>query len=177
MKPINLLPPQNRSMSERIYQFFRLARRRMRYNRNCPPALPTHQRVRLHFTYLQLYWSKIAEFQQALGLEAAYFCPRDQFELAAIVTRKAERDLKQSVLPFGKTMDRWKDYLSVFNSLSYDINPYEFSERCSRCLRLLDEINDPHGADGSPIRMDTAHFFRLAGGAPTGGKLKLVDVE
>lgn len=174
MKAVHLLPVQNRSIKERLFQFLRMARRRMRYNRNCPTSLPTHQRLRLHFTYLQLYWSKITEFQQAVGLEAAYFCPREQFELIFLVTRMAERDMKHTVLPFGRIIDKWKDYLAGFNSLSFDINPYEFAERCSRCESLLEEINNPSGADGSPIKMDTAHFFRLAGASP-GPKLKLVE--
>ena len=176
MKAVYLLPPQNRSIRDRLFQFLRLLRRRMRYNRNCPTSLPTHQRLRLHFTYLQLYWGKITEFQQAVGLEAAYFCPREQFELIVLVTRMAEREMKHTALPLGKIMDNWKDYLAALNSLSYDINPYEFSERCSRCHNLLEEINNPASADGTPIKMDTAHFFRLAGASP-GPKLKVVGID
>ena len=176
MKALYLLPPQNRTLRERILQHFRLLRRRFSYHRNCPTSLPTHQRLRLHFTYLQLYWSKITELQHAVGLEAAYFCPLDQFELIVLVTRMAERDMKRTVLPFGKIMDNWKDYLATFNSLSYDINPYEFSERCSRCEALLEDINNPTSADGSPIKMDTAHFFRLAGASP-GPRLKVVGID
>lgn len=175
MKPSIVLPPNNRTASERISQFFRMFRRKMRYDRNCPSALPTHQRLRLHFTYLQLYWAKVVEFQTAVGLEAAYFCPREQFELIALVTKKAQRDIKHSVLPFGETMDKWNDYLSVLDSLSYDINPFEFAERCSRCLGLLEFVNSPRSAQTTPIGMDTTHFFKLAGASVSGPRLKLVN--
>ena len=176
MKASIILPPEQRGATARMFQFFRLLRRRIRYNRNCPKELPTHQRLRLHFTYLQLYWAKIVEFQMAVGLEAAYFCPREQFEVIALVTRKAQRDLRQSVLPFGESNDRWQEYLTLLDSLSYDINPYEFAERCSKCLQLLEAINSPHSVQTPPIGMDTTHFFRLAGASP-GPKLKLADVH
>lgn len=177
MKPITILPPPHRSVSEAVWLYFRLWRGSLRYNRNCPTALPTHQRLRLHFTYLQLYWCKVVEFQTAVGLEAAHFCPREQFELIALVTRKARRDLRRGVLPFGETADKWDEYLELLNSLSYELNPYEFAERCSRCLKLLEHINRPRGGEGEPIKMDTSHFFRLAGASVPAGGLKLAGVN
>lgn len=173
MKAISMIAPRDRSLLEFLRLSFRLWRRGLRYSRNCPTALPTHQRLRLHLTYLQLYWCRVVEFQAAVGLEAAYFCPAEQFEQIFLVTRRAEKDLGSSVIQFGETLDKWREYTALLATLSHDLNPFEFAERCSRCLKLLEHINRPRTEEAAPIPMDTSHFFRLAGAPASPLKLKV----
>ena len=171
-----MLPPAKRTWMDQLALQYRLVRTSSAYNSNCPSDLSVHQRLKLHFSHLQLYWSRIVELQKVVGLEAAHFSPEDQFELIFVVTEKISHDLAESAAsPFGETREKWEEYKRVFESLSYEINPFEFAERCSKCALLLARITLPKPAQEALIPLEESQLLALQGRASSTSGLRMVS--
>lgn len=144
MKPIDILPPGERGLLNRIALFFRMQRLRKEYEKNCPASLPVARRLLLDFSYLELYWSRIAAYQDASGLESANFTPAEQFYRITVLTEIARQDVQRiGGLIKGLSAD-FGGYERAFRSLAHELNPFEFAERCGQCHQLVADINATH---------------------------------
>jgi len=144
MKPIDVLPPGERSILNRLALSFRMNRLRKEYQTNCPASLPVARRLLLHFSYLELYWSRIAAYQDASGLETANFTPAEQFYRIVVLTEIARQDVRRSAGLIKGLSNDFAAYDQACRSLSHELNPFEFAERCGQCHQLAAEINATH---------------------------------
>jgi hypothetical protein len=127
------------------------------------PTGTVAERVTWHLNNLRVEWAKIVHFQRAIGLEAAHFSPREHFEQILVISGALNRDLlakDNTVL-----VDKWGRYTTVLRALSFDVDPFTFGERCTKCYELVLEMNGKPGVDFDTelIRLDDRNRARLVG--------------
>jgi hypothetical protein len=151
MEAISMLPPNQRCVRAKLQLFLRLWVARQKYEQLRPYGKTAAARIRFHLAHLEYGWSRIVEFQRVLGLEMAHFCPSDQFETVYVIF--VERELADPDNAMVTLTEKWKAYQAALRKLSYDLNPYEFGETCSRCLAILVDIAEPDDKSNPAIPM------------------------
>jgi hypothetical protein len=163
MQATAILAPRDRTIRGNLLLFLRLRVVRQSYDSLRPFGDTPSERARFHLAELQDCWAKVVEFQRVLGLEDAYFTPREQFEKIYVISAFAERELQgkdNTVLDFAGS---WQLYRTNLEKLSHDLNPFEFTELCSRCFRALQEFTRPSAPPTNLIPLPSAELARLQG--------------
>jgi hypothetical protein len=136
-----MLQPDARCVRSKMGLFLRLWVTRHRYEQLRPYGSNTQECLRFHLRQLQALWARVLSCQRALGLEISAFTPREHFEAVFIVSGYVQREVDSPRNAAFQLTARWRDYVKELESLSHDVNPFEFGEICTRCGRIVDELN------------------------------------
>ncbi len=158
-----MLRPDERCVRGKLQLFLRLWVARQKYEGLRPFGDTSAQRIRFHLNQLRACWDHVVDFQRALGLEVMHFSPTDKFELIYVISAFVERELVQPTNTILNLQGRWNAYRQALQKLSYQLNPYDFSDACSRCHKIILEIVTPPApeslADIIPLpKQDVAHL-------------------
>jgi hypothetical protein len=167
-----MLAPDERSVRGKLQLFLRLWVARQRYEALRPFGETAAQRTRFHLEQLTACWNHVIESQRALGLEVLHFNPRDKFELIHVITAFADREINHSSNTILDIKGRWSAYQFAFDRLSYELNPYDFCDACSRCYKLLLDLFLPPADHAEIIPMPGPHVNHLN---PKRPKLQMKD--
>jgi hypothetical protein len=157
--------------------FLRLWVARQKYEDLRPYGETSAERIRFHLSRLHACWGQVAAYQQALGLEIAHFAPADQFELIYVIGAFVDRELQSGQNTILDIQGSWMAYFDSLRMLSYQINPYEFAETCSRCLRIISALAGPAGAPAELIPLEQKYLANLHGMPETHLKMKTVPED
>ena len=153
MDALTMLAPDERSVRGKLQLFLRLWVARQKYEQLRPFGDTAAQRTRFHLEQLTGCWNHVIEFQRALGLEVMQFNPKDKFELIYVITAFADREINHSSNTILDMPSRWKAYQFALDRLTYDLNPYDFCDACSRCYKLLLDLFLPPAEQAEIIPM------------------------
>lgn len=132
-----MLPSGRRCVRSKVALFLRLWVVRHRYDQLGPFGEDAEERLLYHLEQLRESWERIASCQRALGLEVRPFAPEEQFEAIYVVSGYAQRALNDPQNERPDLLPAWRNYLAVVNALSHEMNPFDFSDRCQRCLEEI----------------------------------------
>jgi hypothetical protein len=166
-----ILSPGERTIRSKLHLLMRLRVVRQSYDALRPFGQTAVERARFHFGQLEPCWSRVIEFQRVIGLEAAHFTPREQFEKIFVVSAFADREFASAENTMLDVFGSWQTYKTHLQKLSYGVNPFEFGELCGRCYRAIQALN---GLVASPA--DVIPGPKLdPGGLPdlTGARLRM----
>jgi hypothetical protein len=167
-----MLAPSERCVRAKLQLFLRLWMARQKYEQLRPFGDSSARRIRFHLQQLCACWDKVLESQRALGMEVIHFGPRDKFELIYVITAFVDRELRHPENTILDLHGRWNAYHQALNKLSYDLNPYDFADACSRCQKLIAEMILPPEPETEVIPMPGPHVNHLS---PPQTKLKMLD--
>lgn len=136
-----MLHPDARCVRAKMALFVRLWLARHRYEQLRPFGSTSAENLRFHLRQIQFHWRRICEYQKALGLEVQPFAPQEHFETIYIASAYAQRELESPRNTILDSAGYWRQYVSRLNSLSHETNPFDFSDVCGYCHRLIQEIN------------------------------------
>ena len=138
-----MLHPDERCVRGKLQLFLRLWVARQKYEGLRPFGDTSAQRIRFHLNQLRAVWDHIIDFQGALGLEVMHFTPNDKFELVYVISAFVERELVQPNNTIIDLPGRWSAYRKALQKLGHQLNPYDFSDACSRCHKIIVDIVTP----------------------------------
>src|SRR3954466_4201373 len=110
MEAMSILAPNERCVSAKLQLFLRLWVVRQKYEHISPDEGKNGERIRFHLSYLKVCWSKVVEFQKAIGLEILPFMPREEFELIYVISALIEHELQTPRNTIVDSMGRWRNY-------------------------------------------------------------------
>lgn len=142
-----MLRPDDRTVRQKLQLFLRLWVARQKYEQLRPFGDTCADRTRFHLEQLRACWEHVIEAQRALGLEVMHFHPTEKFEMIYVVTAFVEREVLHSSNTILELPQRWHAYQQALRKLSYHLNPYDFSDACSRCHNIVRDIILPPPPD------------------------------
>ena len=136
-------------------------------------SLPSDgEKIRFYLSELSGLWGRAANVQQAVGLEISHFYPLDDFMDIYALSWNLEKLISGGSHTFLDIKEHWEEYLSNLGALGYDLNPFDFAERCARCSKLAEKLNGGFMA-AEVIPLEDRHRARLGGLAPSPRKLRM----
>ncbi len=172
MDALTMIPPSERSVRGKLQLFLRLWVARQRYEQLRPFGDTAADRTRFHLEQLTACWNNVIELQRALGLEVQHFNPQDKFELIYVITAFADREINHPSNTILDIKPRWSAYQFALTRLTYELNPYDFCDACSRCYKLLLDMFLPAPDEAEIIPMPGPHVNHLNPNKP---KLRMKD--
>jgi len=130
------------------------------------------ERIRFFLSELKSTWARIVHTQQAVGLEITQFNPHKDFLTVYALSWNLEKLIATGQHSFLDILEGWQDYISNLSALGFDLNPFDFGERCARCLKLVDKLNGGF-IEAQLIPLEDRHLARLGGMAPSPRKLRM----
>jgi hypothetical protein len=130
------------------------------------------EKIRFLLAELNLLWTRAASVQQAVGLEISHFYPLDDFMGIYALSWNLEKLICEGSHTFLDIKEAWAEYISNLGALGYDLNPFDFGERCGRCAKLAEKLNGGFIA-AAVIPLEDHHRARLGGLPPPARKLRM----
>ena len=172
MDALTMIAPNERCVRARLQLFLRLWMARQKYEQLRPFGDSSVRRVWFHLKQLHACWDHVIEFQRTLGLEVFHFTPRDKFEWIYIINGFVERELRHPENTILEMNARWNTYQAAVNRLSFDLNPYDFCDACSRARKIIADLVLPPDPDSQIIPMPPPGVNHLR---PSDTKLRMKD--
>lgn len=130
------------------------------------------ERIQFYLSQLSIAWSRVIQFQTAIGLEAAYFNPFKDFLRIFALTSQLEKVISNRHFTFIDMTENWDLYLSAMRSLGYDLNPFDFNDRSVRCFSYIEQLNGCR-MEPEAIPLEDRELAQLAGFAESGMRLQM----
>lgn len=160
------------SFTEVILFQAKLWLQKQEYQRRAQTLKDDAQRIHFFLAELKSNWTRVVNFQKAIGLEVAYFAPFKEFLKIFAITWNLEKLVGSGNFTFIDMTENWALYLSAVVSLGYDLNPFDFNDRSARCLSLLEKLNGEVAANPI-IPLEPIDLARLGGLVPGRRRLQM----
>jgi hypothetical protein len=160
------------SMTEVMLFEAKLWLHKQEYQRRAQSLKDDGERIRFFLSELKNCWSRVVNFQKAIGLESAYFSPYKDFIRIYAATWNLEKLVNSGNFSYIDMTENWGLYLNQLISLGHDLNPFDFTDRSFRCLSLMEQLNGGMIEAGT-IPLQDIHRARLGGFQPPETRLEM----
>jgi hypothetical protein len=144
MEALSMLAPSERCVRSKLQLFLRLWVARQKYEGLRPFGGETSaKKIRFHLEQLQACWEQVVEVQKSLSMEVDHFTPMDKFELIYVISAFIERELHQKNNTLIGLQAKWSAYQVALRRLNYEMNRFDFADRCRRCHAIIVDMSTP----------------------------------
>ena len=155
MEALTMLAPRERGVRSKLQLFLRLWVARQKYEGLRPFGGETSaKRIRFHLEQLQACWDHVVEVQKSLAMEVEHFTPMDKFELIYVISAFIDRELTNKDNTLIGLQAKWSAYQVALRRLNYEMNGYDFADRCQRCHEIIVDMctaPEPEAAEVIPF--------------------------
>lgn len=169
-----MLAPSERCVRSKLQLFLRLWVARQKYEGLRPFGGETSaKRVRFHLEQLQACWDRVVEVQKSLSSEIEHFSPMDKFEFIYVISAYIDRELTHKDNTLIGLQAKWSAYQVALRRLNYEMNRFDFADRCQRCQAIVLDLNTPAEPEAAEIIPFIPH--RLARARAAEPELKMAE--
>lgn len=150
-----MLAPRERGVRSKLQLFLRLWVARQKYEGLRPFGGETSaKKIRFHLQQLQACWDHVVEVHKSLSMEVEHFTPMDKFVMIYVVSAFIERELTNKDNTLIGLQAKWSAYQVALRRLNYEMNRYDFADRCQRCHEIVADmckVPEPEAAEVIPF--------------------------
>jgi len=150
-----MLAPSERCVRSKLQLMLRLWVARQKYEGLQPfGGESSAKKIRFHLEQLQACWDKVVEVQKAHSMEVEHFTPMDKFVLIYVISAFIDRELTHKNNTLIGLQAKWSSYQVALRRLNYEMNRYDFGDRCQRCHEIvldLCKVPEPEAAEVIPF--------------------------
>jgi hypothetical protein len=152
MEALSMLAPRERGVRSKLQLFLRLWVARQKYEGLRPfGGESSARKIRFHLEQLQACWDHVVEVQKSLAMEVEHFSPMDKFELIYVISAFIDRELTHKDNTLIGLQAKWSAYQVALRRLNYEMNQYDFADRCQRCQAIIADLCKPEEPEAAEI--------------------------